>query len=95
MLIIRFVAVRTVDAGPSRLVALRRSSCVLVDTSLLVAVSVKRLVTWSHSFNICAKINEMLDVSITKLSTLHSPLSTAVSALCRAILNFNEFLFMD
>ena len=33
MLIIRFVAVRTVDADPSRLVALRRSSCVFVDNS--------------------------------------------------------------
>ena len=33
MLIIRFVAVRAVDADPSRFVALRRSSCVFVDNS--------------------------------------------------------------
>ena len=33
MLILRLVAVRAVDADPSRLVALRRPSCGLVDNS--------------------------------------------------------------
>ena len=37
MLIIRFVAVWAVDADPSRLVALRRSSCAFVDHSFVVA----------------------------------------------------------
>ena len=34
-------------------------------------VSRERLVTWPHSYDICAKINKMLNVSITRLFTLH------------------------
>ena len=41
MLIIRFVAVRAVDADPSRFVALRLSSCIFVDNSVLIVVSGK------------------------------------------------------
>ena len=36
----------------------------------------KRLVTWLHSVNGCAKINKMLNVSIQSLSTIHSSLFT-------------------